>query len=115
MFGAWHVSLLIMACAMPVIAQQQWTRFKGEPVWVGRGYLQDFYYINFTSRLRTGSNTYTVRAYIEGEGEPQVHGFEVNCSAMKSRWLDKIGANPWMTVKSGDVLSAIAVRICRGS
>jgi hypothetical protein len=110
-----RISGLIMAFALPVIAQQQWTRFKGEPVWAGRGYYQDFYYIHFASRRRTGANTYAVRARIEGEGDPQVHGFEVNCSAMKSRWLDKVATNPWMTVKSGDVLSAIAVRICRGN
>ena len=115
LIGAVRVSFLIIACAMPVIAQQQWTRFKGEPVWAGRGYYQDFYYIDFASRRRTSANTYAVRARIEGEGDPQVHGFEVNCSAMKSRWLDKVATNPWMTVKSGDALSAIAVRICRGN
>lgn len=115
LLGAVRVSLLIMACAMPVVAQQQWTRFKGEPVWAGRGYYQVFYYIDFASPRRIGANTYAVRACIEGEGEPQVHGFEVNCSEMKSRWLDKSGSNPWMTAKSGDVLAAIAVRICKGN
>ena len=115
LISAGRIGLLIMACAMPVVAQQQWTRFEGKPMWAGRGYYQDIYYINFASRRRTSTNTYAVRARIEGEGDPQVHGFEVNCSEMKSRWLDNAGTNPWMTVQSGDVLSVIALRICRGS
>ena len=97
---------------MPVFANQQWTRFNGERVWGGRGYYQDIYYIDFQSRRKIAANSYRVNARVEGEGDPQIYGLDVNCRSMKVRWLQNGVSNPWSDASGADVVATIARRVC---
>ena len=97
---------------MPVFANQQWTRFNGERVSAGRGYYQDIYYIDSQSRSRSGPNTYRVNARVEGEGEPQIYGLDVNCRSMKVRWLQYGASDPWSDASGTNVVATIARWVC---